>query len=57
MGDGQADFINALTDPNPPGRGHAFPERRESQPCNANWGRAGSSTPAVDGAAPLGSFG
>lgn len=57
MGDGQADFINALTDPNPPGRGHAFPERRESQPCNANWGRAGSSTPGVDGAAPLGSFG
>lgn len=29
-GDGQADFINALTDQNPPGRGHAFPSWRES---------------------------
>lgn len=29
-GGGQADFINALTDEKPPGRGHAFPDWRES---------------------------
>lgn len=29
-GDSQADFTNALSDQKPPGRGHAFPDWRES---------------------------